>query len=122
MNTKELLNEFESDYFIQWCGQRRPYSNYLEFCCLKLRKTKLKWLDAGCGYGHLVEDARITFKPTNIECQIEAFGFEISKYALSKSNAKGWLCRCDAHNIPFKTDTFDVVSAFDIVEHVSDPY
>lgn len=86
-----------------------------------MRKSKLNWLDAGCGYGHLVEEARTAFKLTNLECQIEAFGFDISKYGLSKSNEKSWLCRCDAHNIPFKTGTFDVVSAFDIVEHVSDP-
>ena len=28
---------------------------------------------------------------------------------------------CDAHNLPFKTDTFDSIVSFEVIEHLKNP-
>lgn len=77
-----------------------------------------RWLDLGCAYGFLVEEAR--------GAGFRAVGLDASAYALRQASghageAAGRLAQGHAETLPFADDRFDVVSAFDLVEHVPDP-
>ena len=114
------MMDFEQEYFNEatWLKHGSSYRHYLANAIFRLKKESIKWLDVGCGYGYLVKEAR-EFSVGGMS--IQSFGVDISKYAISKSDAKQWLTRGDTCNLPFKDETFDVVSAFHIVEHLPRP-
>lgn len=69
-------------------------------------------LDVGCGSGRLVHYLR--------RFGIEAYGVEISKYALevATKDIKPYLKYGDITKIPYGDNNFDLVLTFDVVEHV----
>jgi len=73
------------------------------------RRT-IRWLDIGCGLGYLVKEA--------IDEGIDAYGIEISEYALGRAVIKGRIIHGTITDIPFNNESFDVVSAIDVLEHV----
>ncbi len=77
-----------------------------------------RWLDLGCAYGYLVAEARAG--------GFAAVGVDVSGYALARAAreapaAGGRVLRGLAERLPFADACFDVVSAFDVLEHLHDP-
>lgn len=71
-------------------------------------------LDVGCGIGFFLEEAR--------DCGWEAHGSEFEERAVEIVRAKGLSCaQAPIGPDTFEPDSFDVVTAFEVVEHVSDP-
>jgi len=68
-------------------------------------------LDVGCAYGLLVNEAFKCF---------EAYGIDISRFAVKKSKeyCKGNISRASAVNLPFKDESFDVITLVDTLEHI----
>ena len=74
----------------------------------------IRWLDVGCAFGYLIEQAE--------QRSIEAYGVDISSYALRQSQkARGKLSQAVADALPFRDGVFDAVSCFDLVEHLTNP-
>lgn len=75
-------------------------------------RTTGKLLDVGCAYGLLVNEASKCF---------ESYGIDISHFAVKKSRefCKGNISRASAVNLPFKDDSFDVITLVDTLEHIS---
>ena len=74
----------------------------------------IRWLDVGCAYGFLVEQAE--------EYGIQAIGTDISAYALRQyPPVRDRLVQAEASCLPFPDGSLDVVSAFDLLEHLDDP-
>ncbi|MEW6235579.1 MAG: methyltransferase domain-containing protein [Candidatus Omnitrophota bacterium] len=74
----------------------------------------LLWLDAGCAYGYLVQQAQ--------KLGIEAVGVDISEYALRQlPEQRGQLQQALLESLPFRDASFDAVSLFDSIEHSADP-
>lgn len=71
-------------------------------------------LDVGCAKGHLV----YCFN----ELGVEAYGVDISKYAISQSpeSVRAALFNLDVEfeELPFEPETFDIVVAIELVEHL----
>ncbi|MEB2284955.1 MAG: methyltransferase domain-containing protein [Myxococcales bacterium] len=77
-----------------------------------------RWLDLGCAYGYLVAEARAG--------GFTAVGVDVSTYALARARrespaAAGRVLRAVADRLPFAAACFDVVSAFDVLEHLHRP-
>ncbi len=69
-------------------------------------------LDVGSAYGLFVNVASRHF---------ESYGIDISRFAVKKSKeyCKGNISRASAVDLPFKDESFDVVTVLDTLEHVS---
>jgi uridylate kinase len=69
-------------------------------------------LDIGCGLGYLVKYLRML--------GVEAWGLEISDYAMQNAlpEAKPYIKEGDIRQIPFKDDSFDLVTSFDLLERI----
>jgi SAM-dependent methyltransferase len=77
-----------------------------------------KILDIGCALGHFLK-----------ECEKEGFdtfGIDISKYAIERakvlaSKSKFYNLDVECEDLPFPSRSFDVVTAFDLLEHLKVP-
>lgn len=73
---------------------------------------KCRILDIGTGCGYLVKCLR--------DAGCDAWGAEISDYALAKTCAPGFVVKGDVRNLPFKDNSFDVVFSQGLWEYVSE--
>ncbi|MDD5130592.1 MAG: class I SAM-dependent methyltransferase [Candidatus Omnitrophica bacterium] len=76
-------------------------------------KTDLKILDVGCGAGMIMKDLGKFGEVTGIDVEPAAMEF------CHKRNI-GKLCLGSGINLPFRSGVFDLVIAFNVVEHVQD--
>jgi 2-polyprenyl-3-methyl-5-hydroxy-6-metoxy-1,4-benzoquinol methylase len=75
-------------------------------------------LDLGCAYGFLVVEA--------LDAGFDAIGIDASRFAIGEARAfappaAGRLLAAHAERLPFPDQSFDVLTAFDILEHVPRP-
>lgn len=72
-------------------------------------------LDIGCAYGFFLEMARANgWKVKGLELSIEAYRFAKNKLKLPVLNIT-------LEKAKFKSNSFDVVTMFDVIEHLPDP-
>lgn len=97
-----------------WVKWSRPFIHFWKYCEAKLDKKNIKILDIGCGPGYSLADA----DPSYV-----VIGIEITKSAITKSpkNVRSNIIIADAQSLPIRTSAFDVISAFDLLEHLKDP-
>ncbi len=74
---------------------------------------RLRLLDVGCGTGMLLEDLRT---------HGTALGLDYSPVALKYCRDRGLdgLGRADAHHLPVRSASVDLITALDVVEHIRD--
>lgn len=73
-----------------------------------------KILEVGCGHGFFLEEAR--------RAKLDALGIDISGYAIEYARKNKLNARLvDLFDAHFKTDSFDAVVAFQLIEHIPDP-
>ncbi len=71
-------------------------------------------LDVGCAYGFLIEEAK--------QRNYRAIGLDVSPYALSQAPSAGCaLVLADARDIPLGDHSADVITLFDVIEHLPNP-
>lgn len=96
-------------------GKKPFYHGFWARYIRKHKGNKIKLLDIGCGKGFFLEYA---------ERFSEAYGVDVSRYAIEKAAQRlrsPKLCLQDATRLGFKSGYFDVVTCFDILEHLEDP-
>lgn len=88
--------------------------DFLRALTIALTLRPRKVLDVGCARGHFVYFLRML--------GVEAYGLEISEYARKQAlpSVKQYIKQGDIRNIPFRKDEFDLVTAFNVLEHVYD--
>ena len=96
---------------------------YLYNCYTSISSKKIEhdnYLDVGCGYGVNSSIFGRDFK--DVVClDLSAKNLEECRRRISsKSNKNLSLVRGDAQSLPFKRESFDLVSAFSLIEHVPD--
>lgn len=116
------LNIFEKPGY--WCGELgyRPGPDgigYRDFAIHQVkvdyimsRKPKGKVVDIGCAFGYIVKRLR--------DKSIDAWGVDVSQYALSKApdEAKPYLKQASADNLPFGDKEFDIAFSASTFEHL----
>ncbi|MCD6353203.1 MAG: class I SAM-dependent methyltransferase [Proteobacteria bacterium] len=122
LNLKQLSSIYGEGYFhgensgypgIGYKEAHPVWKKYIDFI-QPFKGSHIRWLDVGCAFGYLLNEAR--------EKEISAFGVDISAYALKQASgldpkpAQGL-----AERLPFSSETFDVVTAFDLIEHLYEP-
>lgn len=124
MNAKREKN-FETWYFEDWhhynkkrIAIHRLYYNVLrwaeEFASFDLLEGRAKTaLDVGCAHGYTVE--------LLTHFGYDSYGCDISRLYLSKyaRDVTGNLVACDAQRLPFHKESFDIVTVFELLEHLS---
>jgi uridylate kinase len=86
--------------------------NWYRAIWIKLMLNPKNCLDAGCGTGGLVANLR--------KLGIEAFGIEVSEYALEAApkDVKPYLTKASITDIPFEDNSYDLVFSFNVLEHI----
>lgn len=105
------MHALEREYW--WFqGRRRVILGTLEQFGVK-EGANLQLLDVGCGTGMLMDDLR--------RCGRTA-GLDFSQVALAYCRQRNLenLGKADARHLPVKTSSVDVITALDLVEHISD--
>jgi len=107
-----------------WGGERlriNPFhfrASRLYFAVRQLKEKKGKLLDIGCGAGDFPE-AFNYYLPN-----LKITAIDLSKKAIEKAkkrNIKAKFIVASAEKLPFKDNSFDVVTCFDVLEHVKSP-
>ncbi len=94
-------------------GANHPdWEAWIEF--LRLLKPTGVLVDLGCAYGHLIHSAR--------QIGYTSFGLDVSSYALGQyTPARSGLVQGHLQQLPFRSQSADLVTLFDVLEHVLDP-
>lgn len=111
-HTYSIMYEVEETHW-WFVGRRRILKSFLARITKGLGKNKLQILDIGCGTG------------ANLEMLSEfgnAQGVDVSDEALAFCRARGLdqVRQGEAEHLPYEDATFDLVTAFDVVEHLDD--
>lgn len=120
---EKLSNVFDRDYFEN--GVKTKKSNYRDYSWQRLgsyfQRTAAhivgkfnpeRTLDVGCAKGFLVKALD--------ELGVDAYGIDPSTYAVSNDHPDiaEKIQQEIAQSIPYPDDTFDVVTCFDVLEHI----
>ena len=114
-----MVNIYESPEY--WCGEvgYRP-PGYSDFIINLMKELYVianypeSVLDIGCAYGFSVCRLRLL--------RINAFGIDISNYALSKAyeRVKPFLKQGDVCELPYKDKEFDFILCTGVLEHLTE--
>ncbi len=83
----------------------------LDRCLPPARARRI--LDIGCGAGRLMGSLRRYGEVVGIDVESQALHF-------TRSRGESCLCLADLQQLPFRTESFQAVTALDVVEHVDD--
>lgn len=84
----------------------------------KLLPSKIKYLDVGCG------DGELTRKVATILGALEVYGVDRDERALLRAGRRGITalkCELEAESLPFRGEVFDLITAFEVIEHLKNP-
>jgi len=124
---RSFISEYYDERFFTGSQDRIGYSNYegdqlTEAINMKRYLTRIsrfkstgKLLDVGCATGIFLEFAQAKgFDP---------FGFDVSTYAVTKARhrLKHRIKQAVLSDVTYKPNSFDVITMFDVVEHLKDP-
>jgi SAM-dependent methyltransferase len=113
--------EYFDNYYRSYDGQNPPHklAHYVGEIEAEISTSRPSLLDVGCGRGAFLKYV------TENRPDWDAFGSDINTHAANELQAelagKASVEVGDALSRPFSTRSFDVITAFDVLEHLDDP-
>ncbi|MBT8764476.1 class I SAM-dependent methyltransferase [Desulfohalobiaceae bacterium Ax17] len=109
---KKTLNEYNEDYYRHQEAQWVSKFHMIKYIQFLIKQKNIKWLDIGCSKGYLVQEL--------LDNKIQSYGIDISSLAFKDMNfnLRSRVTAGSISYIPYKNEAFDVISVFDIVEHI----
>lgn len=98
-----------------WLGGDRPFTFWRTFRILRKLRPSGKMLDIGCGVGYWLKWAERVYAATG--CDISKFAADSSRRRVQRAH----VVVGDANALPFRDRAFDIVTAFDVAEHLPVP-
>ncbi len=112
MNKVEYLTMEERERSYWWhLGRLRIIRSYIKRA--KGNKKKFKILNIGCGTGGTIDMLESFGVTDNVDISAEAI-------KLMKQNGYTRLTKVSGNILPFKAKSYDMVGAFDVLEHIED--
>jgi SAM-dependent methyltransferase len=112
---KSSFNEkyFSSGWYLNYLKNFKKVGNFVAKRLIEILNPKKTWkfLDVGCGMGGLILALR--------KMGYRAFGTEISDFCLQNSPAKKWIIKGNILNLPFKNESFEVVTCLDVIVYLN---
>ena len=105
----ERMYRFEDTYW-WFVGRRRLIANLIK--AVYTDKAGMRILDIGCGTGAMLDVLAPFGTVIGADFAEQALGF------CRRRGDKYTLARSDARRLPFASNSFDIVTAMDIVEHI----
>lgn len=87
---------------------------------LKYKKNTAKVLDLGCGTGLTLAIVSQYF-PNSVGCEIGDMEIKATKEILKQVKIKIPVVKYDGKKLPFKDNSFDIVTSIEVIEHVEKP-
>jgi SAM-dependent methyltransferase len=112
-NELEEMSAVESDHW--WFTGKRLFMRRLLGDHLHSAGKPLRILDVGCGTGANAVELGTYGEVTASDRSLDALG-------MAAGRGVRRLCAASAPDLPFADGTFDVVTAYDIIEHVEDDF
>lgn len=94
---------------------RKPIQTHLYVRLASKRISGGRWLDVGCGFGNFVQDLPKRYRAAGLDSSPEAINTAKSRVPWGDFT----LGSIDA--MPFQANTFEVVTALDVYEHLENP-
>jgi len=113
-NNKSIYGYY--DYISERFNKQSQFQDVLDEITDMLddfKPGKLRYLDIGCGLGYMLDIAH--------DRGFEVEGVEFNSYAVEKIRSKYTFPVFNGDIIDFPGRNFDVVSMFDVIEHLTDP-
>lgn len=120
MNYKKIYNQDyflgKTSFFYRLGYKDAPVHNSIKLSKILDFKKRGRLLDAGCAMGYFLKSASKRFK---------VYGFDVSAYAIGKAREVVPEAELKVHQaerkLPYPKAFFDVITAFDILEHLENP-
>lgn len=110
-----------SDKWLRWYTNIAPLKGVrVAKTLLKYKKSDAKVLDLGCGTGLTLAMISQYF-PSSIGAEIGDMEIKATKEILKKVKVKIPVIKYDGVKLPFKNNSFDIVTSIEVIEHVEKP-
>jgi len=110
MERDEYRRLFDLEDELWWFLGMRRVSSVLLDRYLPPRKSDHSILDAGCGTGGMLETLRLYGQPVGADASPQALRF-------ASRRAAAPLVQADLCRLPFTSESFDLVTSFDVIYH-----
>jgi len=120
MELRKVLNKFSSDLQKIIIPNLKYSQDIFEEFLKNTLKEDSKWLDLGCGH-QILPVWRFSNEKKIVKIPKQIVGFDYNFSSLKKHKTIINKVRGDISYLPFKDDTFDVVTSNMVLEHLKEP-
>lgn len=111
-HTYSIMYEIEETHW-WFVGRRRIIESFVEAICRAIKKSNPRILDVGCGTGANLELLARFGRAEGVDVSVDALAF---CHERGLENVQ----QSTAEKLPFEDESFDFVTALDVIEHLDD--